>query len=79
MVASALKAFYSDPEVYYLVVDSISELITVGTDQLSSNKRFVQDIWSVIHIFAKKLKHIGTNSKFRILDIVGHCLYKHTY
>lgn len=64
MVASALKVFYSDPEIYYLVVDSISELITVGTSQLSTNKRFVQDIWSVIHIFAKHLKPIGTNSKY---------------
>jgi hypothetical protein len=64
MVVSALKVFYSDPEIYYLVVDSISELITVGTSQVSTNKRFVQDIWSVIHMFAKKLKPIGTNSKF---------------
>lgn len=63
MVASALKAFYSDPEIYYLVVDSISELVTVGTDQVSTNKRFVQDIWSLIHIFAKHLKPIRTNSK----------------
>jgi hypothetical protein len=64
MVASALKAFYGDPEIYYLVVDSISELITVGTDQLSTNKRFVQDIWSLIHIFSKNLKPIRTNSKY---------------
>lgn len=63
MVTSALKAFYNDPQLYYLVVDSISELITVGTDHVSSNKGFVEDIWCVIHIFAKKLKPIGTNSK----------------
>lgn len=68
MVASALKAFYSDPEIYYLVVDSISQLITVGTDQLGSNKRFVQDIWSLIHIFAKHLKPTRTHSKCTLLD-----------
>lgn len=67
MVATALKVFHNDPEIYYLVVDSISELITVGTSQLTTNKCFVQDVWSIIHIFAKKLKPISTNSKCQSL------------
>jgi predicted site-specific integrase-resolvase len=66
MVTEALKSFNSDPEVYYLVVDSISELITVGKDELTSNKRFVQDIWSLIHIFAKKLKPIRNSSTYQV-------------
>lgn len=64
MVTSALKIFQSDPEIYYLVVDSISELVTVGTNQLSSNKKAVQDVWSIIHIFAKALKPMKNNSKY---------------
>jgi hypothetical protein len=63
MVASALKSFYSDPEVYYLVVDSISELVTIGKQHTKTNKQFVLDIWGIIHLFAKSLKSMNTSSK----------------
>jgi hypothetical protein len=64
MMNSALKLFSNDPEVYYLVVDSISELVSVGSTQIKTNKRLVQDIWSVVHMFAKNLKNIGENSNY---------------
>ena len=61
--ASALKTFHSEPDIYYLVVDSISELVKIGSDQIPLNKPFVQDIWRVIHLFIKSLASVKGNSK----------------
>ncbi|KAI8328615.1 hypothetical protein EDC96DRAFT_71023 [Choanephora cucurbitarum] len=67
--ASALKTFHSEPDIYYLVVDSISELVKIGSDQIPLNKPFVQDIWRVIHLFIKSLASVKGNSKHIMSEI----------
>ncbi|RCH79977.1 hypothetical protein CU098_001618, partial [Rhizopus stolonifer] len=67
MVASALNFFSQDPELYCLVVDSISEIITIGSDQISTNRNFVQDIWNIVNLFSKSLKSLHNENQFQTM------------
>lgn len=70
MMASALNSFQKDPELYYLVVDSVNELMSVGVHQISTDKQFVKDVWCVVHTLAKHLKPIKTNGMFYIKELL---------
>ncbi|CAO3598599.1 unnamed protein product [Absidia cylindrospora] len=67
IIINALKSLNDDPEMYYVVVETLWELLKLGQDKMKQDKSLAMDIWSIVKSLATTMTSVQSNGDFQTL------------